>query len=100
MATSLPDRVNTPGRRERRVLLLVLGALMVLAALSWGAAHLPLGAFQTPFALGVAGIKALIVGYFFMELRHAGLLPRFIALLTVLFIALLSLGIVGDALFR
>jgi cytochrome c oxidase subunit IV len=45
-------------------------ALLTLLALTVALAHQPLGAFNTPLALGIATTKALIVGAIFMELRE------------------------------
>lgn len=83
-----------------RALILTLIALLVLTSLSWWLAHMPLGAFHSAAALGIAVLKAASVGLVFMELGRSGLVPRFIAVLTFLFIALLCAGIVGDALLR
>jgi cytochrome c oxidase subunit 4 len=49
----------------------VYAALLGLTALTVGAAFLDMSFFNTPVALGIASIKALLVMYFFMELRYS-----------------------------
>ncbi len=46
-------------------------ALLALTAITVGAAFLDMSLLNTPVALGIASIKALLVMYFFMELRHS-----------------------------
>jgi cytochrome c oxidase subunit 4 len=75
-------------------------ALLVLTALSYGAAHLALGGFGTPVALGIAGIKAMVVLLFFMHLIEASTSMRVIAAVAVLFIVFLCLGIAADVAYR
>ncbi|MGE0871876.1 MAG: cytochrome C oxidase subunit IV family protein [Kofleriaceae bacterium] len=74
--------------------------LVVLTVASWGVAHLDLGAASTPVALGIAVIKASIVGLAFMEIRAASRPARVVAAITVAFIALLCTGTVTDVLLR
>lgn len=47
----------------------VFVALLVLTALTVWSAHQPLGAWHTPVALIIAGVKALMVMLYFMHLR-------------------------------
>jgi cytochrome c oxidase subunit IV len=46
-------------------------ALLALTAVTVGAAFLDMSFLNTPMALGIASFKALLVMYFFMELRHS-----------------------------
>jgi cytochrome c oxidase subunit 4 len=46
-------------------------ALLGLTAITVGAAFLDMSFLNTPVALGIASAKALLVMYFFMELRHS-----------------------------
>ncbi len=46
-------------------------ALLALTAVTVGAAFLDMSFLNTPVALGIASFKALLVMYFFMELRHS-----------------------------
>ena len=50
--------------------LMVYVALLALTAITVGAAFLDMSLLNTPVALGIASAKALLVMYFFMELRH------------------------------
>ena len=100
MATPVPHSLNQPARSHARALLLAFLALLVLTSASWVGAHLPLGELHSVFALGIAACKALVVAVVFMELKHADFVPRFVAALTLLFIALMCSGIVADALWR
>jgi cytochrome c oxidase subunit IV len=75
-------------------------ALLVLTALSYGAANLALGALATTVALAIAGIKALVVLLFFMHLIEASTSMRVIAAAAVLFIVFLCLGIAADVAYR
>jgi cytochrome c oxidase subunit 4 len=45
--------------------------LLALTAITVGAAFLDMSFLNTPVALGIASAKALLVMYFFMELRHS-----------------------------
>ena len=50
--------------------------LLALVALTTGMAFVPLGALNLPIALGIAICKALLVLWFFMELKGSGGLVR------------------------
>ena len=51
--------------------IMVYLALLGLTAVTVGAAFLDMAFLNTPVALGIASAKALLVMYFFMELRHS-----------------------------
>jgi caa(3)-type oxidase subunit IV len=68
-------------------------ALVVLALASWLLASL--GA-PTIVALGIAAVKAMLIGLVFMELSHAHIVPRTIAIVMILFVALLVSGVLTD----
>jgi cytochrome c oxidase subunit 4 len=70
--------------------------LMVLTAVTVGAAMIDLGALNTPIALAIAGTKATLVMYFFMELRHAPPLTRLVALTGIMFLSILLILTFGD----
>jgi cytochrome c oxidase subunit 4 len=78
----------------------VLGALVVLAALSFGATYLPLGAFTMAVALAFAAVKTALVAIFFMELGHETPTIRLAAIVGPLFLALLVTFVATDILFR
>lgn len=54
-----------------RTYLLVWVALVVLLGITVGASYLPLGAWGTAVSMGIAGIKALLVGVFYMHLNES-----------------------------
>jgi cytochrome c oxidase subunit 4 len=55
----------------------VFVALLVLTAATVGAARMDLGAFNTPVALLIAVVKALLVVLFFMHVKYS---PRLVQL--------------------
>jgi len=71
-------------------------ALMVLTALTVGAAILDLGFMNTPIALAIAGTKAGLVMWIFMELRHASSLTRLAALSGIAFLAIMLIMTFND----
>jgi cytochrome c oxidase subunit 4 len=48
----------------------VLGALLVLTAITVGASYIDFGSMNTVMALVIATVKASLVALFFMHLRH------------------------------
>lgn len=56
---------------SRLTYLFVYLGLLVLLAATVGAAYLPLGVFHTVVSVGIALAKAVLVGLFFMHLRHS-----------------------------
>ncbi|MEZ5398560.1 MAG: cytochrome C oxidase subunit IV family protein [Bryobacteraceae bacterium] len=74
----------------------VFGALMFFTAITVGAATLDLGVFNLPIALAIAGTKAALVMWIFMELRHAPRLTRLTAMTGVAFLAILLILTFGD----
>jgi cytochrome c oxidase subunit 4 len=64
-------------------------ALMVLLAVTAGAASLPPGWWSTPIALAVALAKASLIFVFFMRLRSQVPLVRIFALVGFFFLAIL-----------
>lgn len=71
-------------------------ALMVLTAITVASAALDLGWLNTPIALAVAGTKATLVMWIFMELRHAPPLTRLAAVTGVAFLAILLILFLTD----
>jgi caa(3)-type oxidase subunit IV len=91
---------RTHHTRGRPYVLALIG-LILLTALSFGMHYTPLGgALGALVALLIAGAKVTIVGVIFMELRESLPATRMIAIVTVTFVALLCLGIIGDVAFR
>jgi cytochrome c oxidase subunit 4 len=75
------------------VLLLLLASTLVLAGVN-------LGMWNTPIALGIAATKAILIAWFFMELRDAFPLPRLAAAVALLWLSILLLGALDDLLTR
>ena len=71
-------------------------ALMVFTGITVVAAKLDLGALNTPIALTIAGTKAFMVMYIFMELRHASALTRLAAVSGIAFLAIMLIMIGQD----
>lgn len=80
-----------------RTLLLVIGGLLVLTLLSWAVSllHLP-GVLGVAVALGIAGVKVMMVALFFMELRVHGGGARFAAITGPLFLVTLVSLMLAD----
>lgn len=72
-----------------RSYLLVFAALMALTVLTVWVAFLDFGFLNSVIAVGIAVIKATLVGAFFMHLIHAAPLTRLFALSGLLFFLLL-----------
>lgn len=88
---------ETSGRRY----VLALVALLLLTGLTFGLHFAPLGGvLGVSVALLIAAVKVGIVAAVFMELRDAFAATRLVAAVSVAFVALLCLGIVGDVAFR
>lgn len=78
-------------------------ALVVLAiatGASWALSHVDTGGFHPVIALGIATIKAGVVALVFMHLGRAATGDRLAGVVTVLFIALICLGIAADVAVR
>ena len=59
---------------------LVFAALILLLGLTFLLAHINLGFFNTPIAIIIAPIKAILVGIFFMNLRFSHGIHRVFAI--------------------
>ena len=88
-----------PARGEA-ILYRVAGALLALLALSIGLSFLDLGRFNFAVALAIAGMKALLVVYDFMELREGVDAVRFMAAAGLVWLGLLLAGTLTDLLTR
>ncbi|TAH48401.1 MAG: hypothetical protein EYC68_20745 [Chloroflexota bacterium] len=83
-----------------RTLFIVCGALLLLTALTIGAYFMDLGILHTPVALAIAGAKAVLILLFFMHLRYSSGLTRIVLLAGLLWLGILILGTMDDALTR
>jgi cytochrome c oxidase subunit 4 len=75
-------------------------ALLMLLALTCGLAYVPLGSFNFPISLLIAGIKATIVAAVFMRLAEHRPLNRLAAGIGPIWIFILFLLTFGDYLTR
>lgn len=78
-------------REQASSLVKVWIALMVLLALSAASAWLRLGPWNSVANLGIAALKAALVGLFFMRLARSGPLLRMVAMTALATLALLLL---------
>lgn len=79
---------------------IALVVLLGFTGLSLGLHFVHLGVFNTVAAFSIASVKVLVVAFVFMHLAEAMFATRLIGLVTVLFIAILCLGIVADVAYR
>ena len=71
--------------------LTIFGALMVLTAVTVGAAYVNLGAFNFAVAIAIAGFKASLVVWFFMHVKYQSHLTK-LTVATGLFFLVILLG--------
>jgi cytochrome c oxidase subunit 4 len=84
----------------RKIYFAVAAALMILLALTYGAAQIDLGPFNVVVALAIAFTKAILVVLFFMEVKWSSRLTWVVAAAGVLWLALLIGGTLDDFLTR
>ena len=78
----------------------ILAALLALTALTTAVAYADLGRFAAAVAIAIATAKALLVAFYFMELRASSRVVRVYAAAGILFLALLLLGTLDDSVRR
>ena len=69
--------------------LTIFGALMVLTAVTVGAAYVNLGAFNFAVAIAIAGFKASLVVWFFMHVKYQSHLTKLTVATGLFFLAIL-----------
>ncbi len=84
------------GSEEEKVFYRVAAALLALLALTVGLSFVDLGRFGFAAALAIAGLKALLVAYFFMELGQSVDAVRFMASAGLVWFGLLFAGVLAD----
>ena len=67
----------------------IFGALMVLTAVTVGAAMTNLGSFNFPVALSIAIVKATLVILFFMHVKYSSRLTKMIVGMAFFFLSIL-----------
>jgi len=83
-----------------RIYFAVFAALLVLTALTVGAALVDLGQLNTPVALAIAVTKALLVILFFMHVRYSTQLTWLVVGSGFVWLAILILFTLSDLLTR
>jgi cytochrome c oxidase subunit IV len=68
--------MSTPTEHEQHIVGpktygMILGTLLVLTAITTGAAYLDMGVLNPMIALGIACLKAVLVILFFMHIRYS-----------------------------
>lgn len=79
---------------------LALAALMILLAVTIGAAYLDLGVLHTPAAMLIGLIKAAVVVLVFMQIRRSGPLPLLAFSAGIFWVIILIVLTLGDYLTR
>ncbi len=79
-----------------KVLLIVWAALVVLTVATVGVTYVDMGRFNLVVALGVAAVKASLVGLYFMHLRYDSPFNGFVLVVALAFVALFIMGTIGD----
>lgn len=90
MTTQAPAEVSARGY------LLNWLALLGLTALTFGVAHIDLGGWNTPVALAIALVKAVLIALVFMNLLHGSFTQRFVLVGAGLLVLLLTLVVLLD----
>ena len=67
----------------------IFAALMVLSAITVGAAFVNLGSFNPVVALAIAVIKATLVILFFMHVKYSSRLTKITVVMSFFFVAIL-----------
>jgi cytochrome c oxidase subunit 4 len=79
-----------------RVYLAVFTALMVLTGITVWAARNDFGALNTPVALGIAVLKAVLVILFFMHVKYSPRLTKLVVASAFVWLAILIVGTLQD----
>jgi cytochrome c oxidase subunit IV len=69
--------------------LTIFGALMILTAVTVGAAYVDLGLFNFSVAMAIAGFKASLVVWFFMHVKYQSHLTKLTVATGLFFLAIL-----------
>ncbi|MGC3967461.1 MAG: cytochrome C oxidase subunit IV family protein [Pirellulales bacterium] len=88
------EGVHRPGHTKQYVM--IYAALMALLLVTIGVAYLPLGMFNLPVALAIAFVKALLVVLYFMHLADSPRLTWLTVSGTLVWLAIMIIGIVAD----
>ena len=78
----------------------VFVALLILVGATWGAAQVDFGRWNIVVALGIAGIKTILIVLFFMHLLHSIPLVKFFACAGVVWLGIGAVFTFADYLTR
>lgn len=67
----------------------IFAALMVLSAITVGAAFVDLGSLNPIVALAIAGLKATLVILYFMHVKYSSRLTKLTVVMSMFFVAIL-----------
>jgi cytochrome c oxidase subunit 4 len=67
----------------------IFGALMVLTAVTVGAAYVNLGNLNAPVALAIATLKATLVVLFFMHVKYSSEMVKLVVATSLFFLTIL-----------
>jgi cytochrome c oxidase subunit IV len=94
------DAPHTHASSATRVYYVIFAVLLVCTYLTWQVAYFDLGRLNTVVALGIAGVKATLVVWFFMHARSSPRLILLIAFGGLLWLAILLALTAADYLTR
>lgn len=80
----------------KRVLLGVWGALVILTLLTVAVTYKDFGRFNIWLAIGIAAVKASLVGLYFMHLRYDSPFNAFVLIVALSFVAIFIIGTITD----
>lgn len=83
-----------------RTYFLVCASLFALTLLTIGLAYVNLGSLNTPLALGIALVKAVLICLFFMNLKCSDAMHRLTLIAAVVWLGILIAGTMDDLLTR
>jgi cytochrome c oxidase subunit IV len=79
-----------------RVYLLVFVALLALTGITVWAARHDFGAFNTPVALGIAVLKAVLVILYFMHVKYSPRLTKLVVASAFVWLGIMIVGTLHD----
>lgn len=79
------------------VLLAIWAGLVVLTVLTVGVTYVDLGRFNIALALGIATVKATLVGLYFMHLRYESPFYAMVLIIALCFVTLFIVGVMTDS---
>lgn len=85
---------------ERKTYWLIFSALVALTLLTIGVANLDLGPLNTFVALGIAGLKAMLVALYFMHVRYSSRLLQLVVVGGLFWLSILFALTMSDYLTR